>query len=141
MIDNFDPLRVLVKALIGTQSSSGNANTAASLMTGCRYNAASISPSSIRYPRFLIMRSRRPRNLKFPSGSSTTMSPVRYHCLSRPGRNALAVFSGKSQYPPNTLDPEMHNSPSVPRETSEPDSSTRRGSQYGHVLPIGTGSV
>ena len=60
---NFDPSRVLVNALMGTPSSSGNANTAASLMVGCRYKATSISPNSIRYPRFLTMRSRRPMNL------------------------------------------------------------------------------
>src|SRR5437868_180360 len=37
MIDNFGPSRVLVKALIGTPSSSGNANTAASLIAGYQY--------------------------------------------------------------------------------------------------------
>lgn len=127
----------------GSDGVSSRITAAHSATAGCSPATASISPSSIRWPRSLTWASTRPQNSRLPSGRWRTTSPVRY--IRAPGVPAngsatkrSAVSSGRCRYPRATPRPPMCSSPRVPRGTRRPCASRMYSTLFSSGSPRAT---
>src|SRR5579863_3798931 len=122
--------------------SRGLGTTAHCSTPGYRPNTASISPSSIRYPRIFTCSSFRPRYSTFPSRPHPTTSPLRY--IPPPtspnvlGTNFSAVTPPSFKYPRPNPAPPIYSSPVTPTGTGIPSSSNTYTWLFANGLPIGT---
>src|SRR3989442_4906322 len=118
--------------------SSSLATTTHSLTPACSFSAASISPSSIRYPLNFTCSSLLPTYSISPSLPYRHTSPVRYNrsppsSLYGLGTNRSPVNSALLKYPRANPSPPTYNSPATPTGTTPiPSSNT-----YAVVLLIG----
>src|ERR1700739_2195603 len=116
--------------------------TTAYATRGWAASTASISPSSMRYPRILTCSSVRPRYCSCPSAPQRTRSPVRY--ISAPAAptghatNRDPVNPARRQYPTPTPRPATYNSPTTPTGTPHNQPSSTNNAAVDTGAPIGT---
>src|ERR1700758_5607837 len=108
---------------------------------GWAASTASISPSSMRYPRILTCSSARPRYCSCPSAPQHTRSQVRY--IRAPGppngqaTNRNPVKLARRTYPHATPAPATYNSPTTPAGTGRNHPSSTNNAAPGTGEPIG----
>src|ERR1700758_1046376 len=108
---------------------------------GWAASTASISPSSMRYPRILTCSSARPRYRSCPSAPHHTRSPLRYIRAPDPpnghATNRDAVNPARRTYPTPTPAPATYNSPTTPAGTARNHPSSTNNAAPGTGAPIG----